>query len=95
MCGVMPKTELLVIRNSMILFTLENYAQVAFALGVTISDGGAISFMGEVRNPSYSLEYSPYTAKDGWTKQAAIEDWAKYHMAANLPREISIRRVLC
>lgn len=92
----MPKTALLLTIDGVVRGHFHSYADIAYALGVTIDDKGCIRFIGEKVNPSYSLQDDEFTMvlNRNWTKESAIADWAEYHMQGNLPRPHKIYRYI-
>lgn len=78
--GTLPATQLLLTRNDIVVGHFSKYVEIAYFIGISIDDYGVITFNGKKVNPTYNLEPSIHTGRDGWNKHEAIADWARYHM---------------
>lgn len=94
MSGVLPKTAYLLVSNGIVVREFENLSSITFHLGISINDKGIITFMSKPVNPSYSLEYSLQSGRDGFTKSNAIKDWSRCYLYKHLPSQYKIYRYL-
>lgn len=93
MAGTLPKTALLLTNYGTTLGHFNSYGDIARHLGISISGDGQITFMDERVYPTYIMKEDLICGN--WTKEGAINDWARCYMEKNLPSSFHIYRYLC
>ncbi len=94
MIGTLPKTALLLTDYDHVVGHFTSYGDVARHIGINVSDGGSITFLGKPVHPKYIMEDTA-TGNHWKSKSDVINDWAKYHMSKHMPSSYSIYRYLC
>jgi hypothetical protein len=95
MVGTVAKTKYLLVRYDHVKGTFDTLGDVCRHLGVTINNLGEIKFMGEPVLPHYGLKKkSDIFNSDGYTREEAVNDWARYYMRKYLPSEYQVYRYL-
>lgn len=94
MAGVMPKTALLLVRNGIVMGHFNCLSEIAYFVGISVSDEGVITFNGEKVNPSYNMKEDRASVLEGaWKdKHEVVVDWANHHM--HLPSGCRVYRYL-
>ena len=95
MVGTLPKTALLLTHYKRVEGHFSSYGNVARHLGISVSNTGKITFMGERVYPNYIMKDEGITANNHWKSKAeVINDWATNYMSKNLDSNYSIYRYL-
>jgi len=97
MAGVLPRTGYLLTGYGGSIREFINLSEIAYFLGIYVSDKGCVTFRGLDVHPSYSMfseNRCSSTYGKGFTKEEVVKDWAREYMCKHLPREYKIYRYL-
>lgn len=91
--GTLPATGLLLTSYGVVHGHYQSMSDVAYALGVSVSDDGWITFLGERRGPQYIMKHQDQF--NGFeTKHDVVKDWARCYMYKHLGSKYHVYRYL-
>lgn len=91
--GTLPATGFLLTSYGVIHGHYQSVSDVAYALGISVSDDGWVTFLEERRGPQYIMAHQD--PSNGFkTKHDVVKDWAMYHMRPHLESRYRIYRYL-
>ena len=92
--GMMPATKLLLTDSDIVIGKFDNYSDIAYYLGIRVSDKGQVDLRGERVLPTYVMEEGMILSNHWKSKHDIIKDWASNYMIKNLPSSYRIYRYL-